>query len=232
MIFFDQRGIGVSQPALDCPNVVDLFMTTGDYEQDGETLTYVSRGELLGDGLVECMTELNSTVNLNAYDSAANATDVRDLVQALGYEQVNLWGISYGSRLGLTIMRDHPGIVRAAVIDALAPVGTDFIAEVPSSATRLFELLFKPVANDTACNAAYPDLREVMLGLVARWNETPSRLPRPTSAQAKHSTGCSSQAMTWSACSSRSCMKAPLSPSCRSLFMSGMQVTDQPGAWL
>jgi pimeloyl-ACP methyl ester carboxylesterase len=60
-------------------------------------------------------------IDLSAYNSAASAADVNDLRIALGYDQVNLYGVSYGSRLALTVMRDYPGILRSVILDSTYP---------------------------------------------------------------------------------------------------------------
>jgi pimeloyl-ACP methyl ester carboxylesterase len=42
-------------------------------------------------------------------------------VRILGYHQVNLWSISYGTRLALTVMRLSPSEVRSVVLDSTSP---------------------------------------------------------------------------------------------------------------
>ena len=99
LILFDQRGTGFSIPSLNCPELEDDTSSDEDPVQ-------ACRDRLEAD-----------EINLQMYNSAANAADVYDLVTALGYDQVNLWGISYGTKLGLTILRDYPEIVQSAVLD-------------------------------------------------------------------------------------------------------------------
>jgi pimeloyl-ACP methyl ester carboxylesterase len=47
--------------------------------------------------------------------------DARDVVHALGYEKMMLFGTSYGTRVALEIMRVYPAMVEAAVLDGVAP---------------------------------------------------------------------------------------------------------------
>jgi pimeloyl-ACP methyl ester carboxylesterase len=47
--------------------------------------------------------------------------DTRDIVHALGYQRVTLFATSYGTRLALEIMRVHPDMVEAAIMDGVAP---------------------------------------------------------------------------------------------------------------
>ncbi len=156
-IFFDQRGIGVSQPALDCPELDELTLDLLD-----DALTDAEYLDLYFVELEACRERLTGEgINLAAYSTTESAADVRDIVTALGYEQVNLLGISYGTRLGLAVMRDYPEIVRSAVLDSVVPPQVDNIAEQPRMINRALETLFAGCAADDACNAAYPDLREV-----------------------------------------------------------------------
>src|SRR5690606_39226772 len=95
--------------------------------------------EMLG----ECRERLLAEgVNLAVYDSAASAADVDDLRRALGYEQFNLYGISYGTRLAKTIMRDCPEGVRSVILDSSYPFAADLVAEMPANASRAFETFF------------------------------------------------------------------------------------------
>jgi pimeloyl-ACP methyl ester carboxylesterase len=98
---------------------------------------------------------------------------VRDIVKALGYEQVNLFGISYGTRLALTIMRDYPEIVRSVVLDAVYPPNVDSEEEFASNAYRAFKTLFDACKNDSACDERYPNLEQVFFDTVDKLNANP-----------------------------------------------------------
>ena len=97
LIMFDQRGTGFSVPSLNCYELE---------EDEGENAVQACRDRLLDEG-----------VNLDAYNTAATAADVNDLRLALGYEQVNLLGVSYGTKAALTTLRDFPTVIRSVVVD-------------------------------------------------------------------------------------------------------------------
>ena len=63
----------------------------------------------------------NRGVDLSAYNTVENARDVRALRQALGFENWNVWGISYGSHLGQMLVNVDPEGIRALVLDAIVP---------------------------------------------------------------------------------------------------------------
>jgi len=169
VIFIDQRGTGLSEPRLDCPEFVDLI--TRDLEQN---LDLESVAAASVEALQVCRNTLEAQgITLAAYTSAENAADIADLASALGVGQIDLYGASYGSRLALTIMRDFPDLVRASVLDAvLGPEGEQVAdtAFIISNGTRG---IFEDCAADPDCSAAYPDLEAHYFAVVERLNAEP-----------------------------------------------------------
>lgn len=153
LILFDQRGTGFSQPSLNCYEMEDFE------EEDGLTACYE---RLLDEG-----------INLDAYNSAASAADVDALRRVLGYEQVNLWGISYGTRLALTVMRDYPANIRAVVIDSVYPPEINSIEQGASDSIRAFDTLFAACAADPMCSSEYPTLEDDFYTMVDDFNFDP-----------------------------------------------------------
>ncbi len=170
LIMVDQRGTGYSQPALDCPEVyqtqIGLFdqdLSPADAEAQSDVALTACRERLAGQG-----------INLSAYNSAENAADLADLRHLLGYDQWNLYGISYGTRLALTIMRDHPEGLRSVVIDSVYPPQSSLVTEAPANVERSLNLMFDTCAAETACNEAFPNLRQVFFDTVAALNANPA----------------------------------------------------------
>ncbi len=136
-ILLDQRGTGYSLPSLNCPEL----------EETGDGSTEACRERLLAEG-----------INLQAYNSAENAADVADLRVVLGYDEWNLYGISYGTRLALTVMRDYPEGVRSVVLDSVYPPEIESWEQYGRNTVVVFDKLFQACAADAACSEAYPDL--------------------------------------------------------------------------
>ncbi len=173
LIMFDQRGTGYSQPSLDCPEYRELALEMLDQilppEEDEQLFLEVMsacRQRLLAEGVV-----------LDAYNSAASAADLDDLRRALGYEQWNLLGISYGTRLALTAMRDYPEGIRSVILDSTYPPQVNIVTETPGNLARAMDALFSACAADAACDEAYPNLRAFFFDLVARTNAEPISAP-------------------------------------------------------
>ncbi|MBC7871325.1 MAG: alpha/beta fold hydrolase [Chitinophagaceae bacterium] len=169
VILFDQRGVGYSEPNLDCPELTEL-----GYELLDDDITDEEAYALSNAVEITCLDRLVADgANMKAYTSAENAADVEAIITALGYEQINLFGISYGTRLALVVMRDFPEIVRSAVIDAVYPLDVDAYAELTPNADRAFNTLFNACAQDDACATTYTHLDKVFYDTVERLNTTP-----------------------------------------------------------
>lgn len=171
-IMFNQRGTRYARPELACPDYPGYVWELA--EQD---LSSSEKENLLGEKLLECHDRLLAEgINLSAYNSVENAADVNDLRLALGYEQVNLYGISYGTRLALTVMRDYPEGVRSAIIDSVYPPQVDLFSSISLNANRAFQTLFEGCAADEVCREANPDLEETFYRVVEQLNATPEKL--------------------------------------------------------
>ncbi|GJL91430.1 alpha/beta fold hydrolase [Hyphococcus sp.] len=98
-------------------------------------------------------------VDLSGYSSVENARDVKALRQALGYEQWNVWGISYGSILGQAYLKEDPEGIRAAVIDAIVPLQQDVtFHHIARYYDRVLTMIEDACKADKACAGNFPDL--------------------------------------------------------------------------
>lgn len=129
---------------------------------DGDFLVIGQRGTRLSKPYLECTapdcSNLFGTADLASFNTAYNADDVNDLRAVLGYDKLNIYGISYGSRLGLEVLRRHGQHVRAAVIEGLVPSQTQWVAAVPASAYSAISSLNTSCADAGACGTAFGNL--------------------------------------------------------------------------
>ena len=168
-IVLDQRGTGFSSPHLDCPELDDAYREHFDEDLSREEQRSVSQ-----DAIVRCHDRLvNEGVNLAAYRSAESAADVNDLRLALGYEQWNIHGVSYGTRLALTVMRDYPQGVRSVILDSSYPPQQNLYTGFTANARRAFDAFFNGCRADPTCNAHYPSLEAVFFQTVDALNADP-----------------------------------------------------------
>ncbi len=168
LVFFDQRGVGNSQPALECPEFVDALFETLDEADLSVAQQTVFKS------VMRCKERLiDEGHNLAAYTTAQNAADVEGIRMALGYEQINLFGGSYGSLLAQAVMRDFPEYIRSVVIDSTVPMEKSLLIDIPTTAVNATLHLMDSCAADEACNSAFPDLENVLYDLVEELNAEP-----------------------------------------------------------
>lgn len=171
-VTFDQRGTGLSDPPLKCDELDKAYRQDIYGMLDPESREYVYKNALLScNGLL-----LANGIELNSYSTVESAADLRDIVKVLGYEKVNLFGASYGTRLALVTMRNHPEIVRSAILDSVVPVETNVLHEYPASVDSALSKLFSSCAANPECSRAYPDLENVFWDLVEKLDARPITL--------------------------------------------------------
>jgi pimeloyl-ACP methyl ester carboxylesterase len=97
-------------------------------------------------------------LDLAAYNTAASAADVKDLRLALGYFNWNIYGVGYGTRVALDVLRDYPAGVRSVVLDAALPPQATWWETAAANTDRAMSAFFASCAQQAACAGAYPNL--------------------------------------------------------------------------
>ncbi|HLJ82894.1 MAG TPA: alpha/beta fold hydrolase [Candidatus Eremiobacteraceae bacterium] len=146
IVLVDQRGTGDSHP-LQC----DLF--------PGTDITRFFGSDWPVQVLSQCAQRLSAIADLTQYNTDNSADDLDDVRAALGYDQIDLVGVSYGTTVALDYMRRHAQHVRTAVLDG--PVATDSKGPLPyaRAAQNSIDGLFADCSADAGCHAAIPDPR-------------------------------------------------------------------------
>lgn len=182
IVLFDQRGTLYSKPNLICKEDLELTQRTIE-----ESLPYEEALRLSEEASAACRQRLiDEGVNLAAYNSIENAADIQDLRRALGYDEINLYGVSYGTLLGQHIMANYPEGIRSVILDAVAPTSINFIPAIAQSQERAFDAFFAACAADATCQADFPNLERTFEEVVARLNDKPTRI-RMSDAEGKKS---------------------------------------------
>lgn len=159
VVMVDRRGTGGSNP-LDCPAKAN--------RSPEEVLAPRPDGWTL-----ECRRALEERADLRKYTSPYAADDLEAVRRALGYERINLYGGSYGSREAFEYMRRHPGHLRAGAVFAVTPQHRRVLLQSPASAELALQRLIDDCMADDACRRAYPDLRRELREVVERLEEGP-----------------------------------------------------------
>ena len=162
LILLDGRGVGYSQPSLNCPEVENVWQRNWS-----QNLSLQVSDQNYVRSLKACHDRLTAEgIDLSGYTTAENVADVRDLRMALGYPKWNLYGGDYGSRLALEVMRQDPAGVRSVILDSAYPPQVDLYGNQADQLERSLTLLFKHCETNADCNRSYPDLPKKFYGLV------------------------------------------------------------------
>ncbi|HYE86883.1 MAG TPA: alpha/beta hydrolase [Vicinamibacterales bacterium] len=144
LVFIDQRGTGESN-GLECappPTTADLMGRIFDLRR-----------------LATCRGQLARAADLTKYTTTAAADDYRHVFDQLGYQTVNLIGVSYGSRMALEITRRHPGRIRTMTLDGVVPTNFDFPTTGSVDADASLNALIDDCEADRDCAEAHPRFR-------------------------------------------------------------------------
>jgi pimeloyl-ACP methyl ester carboxylesterase len=154
IILIDQRGTGYSEPDLACRELYEM--------------------EDLLEAVQACRVRLSRVTNLQAYNSYENAADIALVTRAIGYEEINLYGVSYGTRLALTVMRDSPERIRSVVLDSTYPPQVERLIETEVNFYEMLQRVFEDCKASEPCNAAYPTLEQDFVETLGRLEELPA----------------------------------------------------------
>jgi Tol biopolymer transport system component/pimeloyl-ACP methyl ester carboxylesterase len=174
LIFFNQRGMHHGDPQLPCPGLPELLQRLAAPGPNGEYIDCQERETEQIAFFADCYDDLVAQgIKLEMYDSATSAADANDLRIALGYDQVNYYGSSYGTLLGLLLMRDYPEGARSVVLDSVFPPEASYLNEYGLNAYDTFRQLFDGCTADPQCHAQHPDLEATFLRVVDYLNANP-----------------------------------------------------------
>lgn len=172
LVLIDQRGTGRSHP-LNC-ELNDL----------NEIIQAIFGGNLPLEKLKQCRQELSRDADLRFYTTPIAVDDADEIRGWLGYERINIYGSSYGSRAPLLYLRQHPNRVRAIVVRALAPQNYKNPLYNPRDAQRSFDVLVADCARDANCARSFPSLPEDLQTILNRLSRSPVTVIVPNAADA------------------------------------------------
>jgi len=169
IVLYDQRGIGLSEPLLECPEQEDAVV-----RNLGRAEAYEVELADFRNAVLTCRARLISErVDLDLYDTETSAADLADLRVALDIERWHLWGPSYGGRLALATMRSHPEGIASAVLDSVYPPSGATVEAVLDAAAGAVDALISGCAGDPGCAEDHPDLKATIEEVQRQFNTTP-----------------------------------------------------------
>jgi pimeloyl-ACP methyl ester carboxylesterase len=156
----DQRGAGRSEPAL-CRGLArqQLAIFAAGAEQHELVRawreSYAScKKQMAADGL-----------RPEWFGTQVTAADLEAVMQALGISRWNIYALSYGTTVAMTMMALHPESLRAVVLDSVFPP-EPLPMTLPQTFGQALDLLFAACGADAVCAIAHPNLRATLLEAV------------------------------------------------------------------
>lgn len=165
IVLVDQRGTGNSAP-LDC-------------DQDSSLIGIDAPEEQLLATLHDCLAGLDADPRY--YTTSVAVGDLERVREALGYRQFNVYGGSYGTRVGLHYLREHPDSVRTLILDGVVPADVTLGPDIALMAQRALDNIFARCAESAACYAAFGDVQADFetLGKALREEARSVQMPDP-----------------------------------------------------
>lgn len=169
IVLVDQRGTGRSN-RLDCKFPNESEITFSEPAQLRE-LTRACLAKLPGDP--------------RYYTTSVAVRDLDDVRAALGYQKLNLYGVSYGTRVAQHYIRRYPTRVRVAILDGVVPAQLALGPEVALDAQAAIDNAFARCESNAQCRQAFPDIASTFAALRARVRVQPFALaiPDPLTAE-------------------------------------------------
>lgn len=146
VVMADQRGTGGSN-GLYCR-----------FESVEERAAALFGGFFPASATTRCAAELAERADLRLYHTEVAAEDVEAVRRWLGYQSLDLYGGSYGTRAALGFLRAHPERVRTVTLRAIIAPSGSLVRDNPGQAQAALERLFRDCEAEAACHAAFPDL--------------------------------------------------------------------------
>jgi pimeloyl-ACP methyl ester carboxylesterase len=180
LILLSQRGTlyGPPNPAPVCPEVDKAFTATLGLPLDGSQAIALNVAATRA-----CYQRLVAAgAGLGADNTTENAADVADLRVALGIRQWNVFGVSYGTNLAMTYMREYPQGIRSVTLDSVEPpevIAANLFAPIARAG---FDSLFRACAEQPQCWPRRPGIEQAFTNLVRRLEAHPvtTRVKPPT----------------------------------------------------
>jgi pimeloyl-ACP methyl ester carboxylesterase len=161
IVLVDQRGTGKSNP-LTC-------------ESEDESLAALN--EPIESGMArlrKCLEHLQTKADLRLYTTTIAMDDLNEVRQYLGYDRINIYGGSYGTRAALVYLRKHEPTVRSMIIDGVAPPDMRLPLFFARDGQRSLERLLADCEADEVCAAKHPQLKGRLRTLVRELDASPA----------------------------------------------------------
>jgi pimeloyl-ACP methyl ester carboxylesterase len=162
IILIDQRGTGKSN-ALDC-NDKNKNLTLAEKLVDPDSTKQMQ----------ECLQKLDAAPE--HYTTPNAVADLEAVRAALGYDKLNLFGVSYGTRMALSYLRAHPQHVRSMILDSVAPTAIKLPLYAGRDTQSALQRTMDDCMKNTDCKKFAPDLQQDLLQISSALEKSPAKI--------------------------------------------------------
>jgi len=166
LVLVDQRGTGKSR-TITCES--DSLGSKADPLVQNLTVN----DEQMESERKRCLATLKGSAANHRTDDYID--DVEAVRKALGQARINVWGGSYGSRVGLRYMKRFPTVIRSAVLDGVAPTTLHLPDDALATSEAELRQVFAGCDASPGCSKAYPDSLKRFDSLLATLKAQPAR---------------------------------------------------------
>lgn len=166
IVLIDVRGTGKSNP-LNCPQL-----------QYRDSLESHFMEMFPSSAVQDCFNSLSQTTDLTQYTTTNIAYDIEEVRKFLEYEEISLYGLSYGSRVAQVYMKLFPESVQSSVLWSPMPMEHKVPVYHAQFAQQSIERLFIDCSRDEICRNAYPTFRQEFITLQKLGEEGPFQFNR------------------------------------------------------
>jgi pimeloyl-ACP methyl ester carboxylesterase len=120
-----------------------------------------------------CLARVDADVG--RYTTAPAMDDLADVIRALGYERVDVYGISYGATAAQYLLAQHPELVRTAILDGATLLDVPIFERWGANGERALRSVLARCAASPRCARAFPRVRREAFEMMAALRRAPVR---------------------------------------------------------
>ncbi len=166
IILFDQRGTGHSSALPDIgPKLITILAQNLNSERERQAFS-----SLIANDRRELR---NAGIAVDQYNSFASAKDIDQLMAHLGHDTYNLYGVSYGTRLGRIVQASFPARVRSVFLHSPNPLEGDFLFPRLHNYSRALGRLFDHCKSAMDCGPGSADLKQDYIAALKSLEQRP-----------------------------------------------------------
>ncbi|HEY1283230.1 MAG TPA: alpha/beta hydrolase [Steroidobacteraceae bacterium] len=173
IVLVDQRGTGKSN-VLNCAFDEDALMRSSPDEVQAETR--------------RCLAKLRQHADVGFYTTSVAVRDLDRVRAALGYDRINLYGGSYGTRVAEHYLRRFPEHTRTLILDGVVAPEVALGPEIALDAEAALSNVFARCVSDPACKQHFgdPQVTYQQLRTALQSRAVPVSFTDPTTGEPAH----------------------------------------------